>query len=147
MVVVRVFRQDENVQIPEYQSEGASGFDLRATEIVILGPFEVKLIPTDLYLEIPENYEVQVRSRSGLALKNQLFVLNSPGTVDSDYRGEISVILYNGGRWPYTVQVGDRIAQAVVCPVVQAEFQEVFYIEELGKSTRGDRGFGSTGRN
>ncbi len=146
MVVVKVFRDGEQIQLPEYKTEGSSGFDLRSIEELWISSGEVKLIRTGLYFEIPEGYEIQVRSRSGLALKDRIVVLNSPGTIDSDYRGEIGAILYNSSPRSFRVEIGDRIAQAVLCPVVQAEFEEVSSLKDLEDSKRGDGGFGSTGK-
>ncbi len=146
MVVVKVFRDGEQIQLPEYKTEGSSGFDLRSVEDLILPSNSTKLVHTNLYFEIPKGYEIQVRSRSGLALNEGIIVLNSPGTIDSDYRGEIGAILHNITRFPFVVNVGDRIAQAVLCPVFQAEFQEVSTLDQLQDSTRGEGGFGSTGK-
>ncbi len=146
MVVVRVFRDGEQVQLPEYKTEGSSGFDLRSIGEEIIHPGETKLIHTGLYFEIPPGYEIQVRSRSGLALNSQISVLNSPGTIDSDYRGEIGAILHNSSKdTARMIEPGERIAQAVLCPVFQAEFEEVSTLEQLQESTRGEGGFGSTG--
>ena len=146
MVVVKVFRDGEQIQLPEYKTEGSSGFDLRSVEEAIIAPGCTQLIHTNLYFEIPEGYEIQVRSRSGLALNNSIIVLNSPGTIDSDYRGEIGAILHNLSWDLFRIEVGDRIAQAVLCPVVRAEFEEVSTLEDLEESTRGEGGFGSTGK-
>ena len=146
MVVVKVFKEGEQVQLPEYKTEGSSGFDFRSTIEVLIPPRGTQLIPTNLYFEIPKGYEIQIRSRSGLAAKDGVLVLNSPGTIDSDYRGNIGVILHNAGWSPFKVEIGDRIAQAVLCPVVQAEFEEVSTLDQLQDSTRGEGGFGSTGK-
>ena len=130
---------------PEYQSEGAAGADLRAdidTELC-LEPGQRLAVPTGLRLEIPPGFEGQVRPRSGLALRHGVTVLNAPGTVDSDYRGEVRVILVNLGTQRFTVRRGDRIAQLVLAPAVRGRFQGQARIEE---STRGEGGFGSTGR-
>ena len=130
--------------IPIYQSEGASGADLLAAidaEVEIL-PGKVCLIPTGIRVEVPEGFEVQIRSRSGLALKSSLSVLNAPGTIDSDYRGEIGVILMNHGTSPFIVIPGMRIAQMVVSSVVRAQFIPVL---SLSDTERGDGGFGHTG--
>ena len=134
----------EGTTPPTYGSAGASGFDLRANNedditIPVGGTVQV---PTGLHMAIPAGFELQVRSRSGLAAKNGVFVLNTPGTVDSDYRGEVKVILHNAGSEPFTVQTGDRIAQGVICPVVHAVWNVV---ESLESSERGEGGFGSTG--
>lgn len=128
--------------VPKYQTSGAAGFDLCATEDCTLGANEVKLVSTGLSVAVPEGYELQVRSRSGLAVKSKLVVLNSPGTVDSDYRGEVKVILANLGSTPFNVLRGDRIAQGVIAPVVKADF---VVVDELSATQRGSGGFGSTG--
>lgn len=131
-------------KVPSYQSKGAAGADVCAflSEEVVIESGEYKMIPTGLFLEIPEGFEVQVRPRSGLAAKNGVTVLNTPGTIDSDYRGEIKVILINHSKQPFTVKNGDRIAQLVVASVVQADFESA---EKLSETERGEGGFGSTG--
>ena len=130
--------------MPEYATEGSSGMDLRANleNQVVLKPMERRLIPTGLFIELPDGYEAQVRPRSGLALKQGITCLNSPGTVDADYRGEIMVILINLSEQEQTLSHGDRIAQMVVAPVVQAAWDEV---DSLDETARGAGGFGSTG--
>jgi dUTP pyrophosphatase len=142
-VEIKIVNTSEN-QIPEYATLGSSGLDLRAylPEPVVLKPMERKMIPTGLFLEIPEGYEVQVRPRSGLALKHGLTCLNSPGTVDSDYRGEIKIILINLSREEHTINSGDRIAQMVLCKVEKAYLQPVIKLES---TLRGEGGFGHTG--
>lgn len=133
---------------PEYQKEGDSGFDLRAnlTEPVTLRPMERQLIPTGLYFEIPEGFEIQVRPRSGLALKNGITIVNTPGTVDEKYRGEVCIILINLGYIDFTVNHGDRIAQAVLAPVVSKKLVNIVQIDKISTDTdRGSGGFGSTG--
>jgi dUTP pyrophosphatase len=142
-VEIKIVNTSEN-QIPEYATLGSSGLDLRAylPEPVVLKPMERKMIPTGLFLEIPEGYEVQVRPRSGLALKHGLTCLNSPGTVDSDYRGEIKIILINLSREEHTINSGDRIAQMVLCKVEKAFLQPVIKLES---TLRGEGGFGHTG--
>lgn len=134
----------EGASLPEYRTAGAAGADLRAclTEPIVLRPMERKLIPTGLSVEIPEGYELQVRPRSGLALQYGVTVLNAPGTVDSDYRGELSVLLINLGEMPFTVAPGDRIAQAVIAAVVQGSFIQT---DALSITNRGSGGYGSTG--
>jgi len=134
----------EDLPLPRYMSEAAAGMDVCAAvdEPIALEPGDVKLVPTGLFLAVPEGYEVQVRPRSGLALKHGLVVVNSPGTIDSDYRGEVGVIVGNVGRRPFTITRGLRIAQLVVAPVARAE---VRLVEELPDSLRGDGGFGSSG--
>jgi dUTP pyrophosphatase len=142
-VEIKIVNTSEN-QIPEYATLGSSGLDLRADlpEPVVLKPMERKMIPTGLFLEIPEGYEVQVRPRSGLALKHGLTCLNSPGTVDSDYRGEIKIILINLSKEDHTINSGDRIAQMVLCKVEKAFLQPVVKLES---TLRGEGGFGHTG--
>jgi dUTP pyrophosphatase len=132
-----------NTEIPQYQSSEAAGCDVRASliEAVTIKPGERVLIPTGLALEIPEGFEIQVRPRSGLAIKNGLSLVNSPGTIDCDYRGELKIIVINLGQENFTVSRGDRIAQLVLSPVIQAQFVES---EKLTESLRGDGGFGST---
>jgi dUTP pyrophosphatase len=130
---------------PRYQSAGSAGADLCAAlqEELLLEPGQRAVVPTGLRLEIPAGYEAQVRPRSGLALEHGVTVLNSPGTIDADYRGEVKVILANLGKQPYTVQPGERIAQIVFAAVVRAEFEPKPHLTE---SERGEGGFGSTGR-
>jgi dUTP pyrophosphatase len=143
-VEIKIVNTSEN-QLPEYATAGSSGLDLRANlEIpVLLKPMERKMIPTGLFIEIPEGYEAQVRPRSGLALKHGITCLNSPGTVDSDYRGEIKIILINLSGEEQIINHGDRIAQMVISKVEKALMQPVF---ELTSSLRGEGGFGHTGR-
>ena len=131
--------------LPKYETVGSSGLDLIANidKEIILKPNERTLVPTGLSVAIPENYEIQVRPRSGLAAKNGISVLNTPGTVDADYRGEIKVILINLSLENFKIEPGQRIAQMVLCPVVKAELVEV---DTLPESVRGSAGFGSTGR-
>ncbi|MDQ3064983.1 MAG: dUTP diphosphatase [bacterium] len=131
--------------VPVYQTDQAAAVDLHACldEQITLQPGEVHIIPTGLSIALPNGYEGQVRSRSGLAAKHAVVVLNSPGTLDSDYRGELGVILINHGKLPYDVLPNDRVAQFVVAPHEQVQFQQV---ESLDDTTRGDGGFGGTGR-
>ena len=135
----------EGAAIPEYKTAGAAGADVCALveSPVVLNPGERALIGTGLFFAIPDGYEIQVRPRSGLAAKNGVTVLNSPGTIDSDYRGELKVILANLGKEPFTVQSGDRIAQIVAAPVTRALFSPA---AELDETERGSGGFGSTGK-
>lgn len=134
----------EGLAFPAYQTCQAAGADLTAAvgEDVTLAPGERRLVPTGIAIGLPDGYEAQVRPRSGLALKHGVTVLNTPGTIDADYRGEIGVILVNLGQEPFTIRRGDRIAQMIVAPVVQAEFREA----ELTETARGAGGFGSTGK-
>lgn len=132
------------VQIPEYSTPGSAGMDIRAAidDEIILKPGQIELIPTNISVEIPAGYEIQVRPRSGLAINHGIGILNSPGTIDSDYRGEIKVILINHSKKDFKISCGDRIAQLVVSKVYLAEFEEN---DDLKKSERGDGGFGHTG--
>ena len=145
MVKVLIKKLDPSVKLPEYKTSGASGLDLMA---FIKEPIEIKpktsyLIPTGLSVAFSENYEIQIRPRSGLAAKKNITVLNTPGTIDSDYRGEIKVIIYNHGDEKFLVNNGDRIAQMILAPVVKMELEEV---NNLPESIRGKGGFGSTGK-
>ena len=130
---------------PSYAYPTDSGFDLRANKKVTLGPLERELVPTGLFLDIPENYEVQVRPKSGLAIKIGLSVVNTPGTVDQGYTGEIQVILINLSNETHTIEVGDKIAQAVLCPVVAGKYVNLQRVLNVEDKDRGDNGFGSTG--
>jgi dUTP pyrophosphatase len=131
------------VELPAYQSEGAAGLDLRADEACALLPGERRLVPTGIAVEIPPGHEGQVRPRSGLALRHGIAIVNAPGTIDADYRGEVGVILVNLGQEPFSVARGDRIAQLVIAPVVRVEVREA---DALADSGRGAGGFGSTGK-
>lgn len=134
--------------VPSYSTKGSAGFDLRAhleSELAVyLKPGETKLIPTGLFMQIPEGYELQIRPRSGLALKKGITVLNTPGTIDSDYRGEIGIILINHSSKEVIITNGERIAQGVLAQYTKAEFEEVELLEETARSVGG---FGHTGRN
>ena len=145
MVKVLIKKLDPAVQLPEYKTSGASGVDLIAfiKEPINLEPKTSVLIPTGLSVAFPEGYEIQIRPRSGLAAKNNISVLNTPGTIDSDYRGEIKVIIYNHGNENFSINNGDRIAQMILAPVVKMELEEK---NDLPKSIRGEGGFGSTGK-
>lgn len=134
----------ENAKLPEYKTEGAAGADICAcvNEPVVIPSGKIAMVPTGLFFEIPFGYEIQVRPRSGLAAKNGVTVLNTPGTIDSDYRGEVKVILINLGTEDFTINNGDRIAQIIISPVTQAAFEKV---EILSETQRGSGGFGSTG--
>ena len=144
MTEILIKRLSEKVKLPKYETNGSSGMDLSANidSSIKINPGKTAIIPTGISLSVPNNYEIQIRPRSGLAAKNQITVLNSPGTIDSDYRGEIKVILINLGEKVFIVDKGDRIAQMVVCPIIKAKLKEV---ENLEKSHRGSGGFGSTG--
>lgn len=130
---------------PKYAYKSDSGFDLYSTEEVRLKPFERKLVPTGLFFDIPDGYEIQVRTKSGLALKEGLMVLNSPGTVDQGYTGEIKVILMNMNNNVITINKGQKIAQAVLCPVVSGKWVKLVEVKKLDDKERSDNGFGSTG--
>ena len=144
MTEILIKRLSKNVPLPKYETDGSSGLDLAANiDIKIeIKPGETKIIPTGLFVSIPKNFEIQIRPRSGLAAKNQISVLNTPGTIDADYRGELKVILINLSDKIFVVEKGLRIAQMVVCPVVRAKLKEV---ETLNDTKRGSGGFGSTG--
>ncbi len=130
---------------PFYNYESDSGFDLYSTEEITIKPFGRALIPTGLSFDIKDGYEIQVRSKSGLAINQGLFVLNSPGTVDSGYLGEVKVILFNTNSEPFTITKGMKVSQAVLCPVVGGKWVELINTESLPTKDRGDNGFGSTG--
>ena len=144
MKKILIKRFSDKVLIPKYETKGSSGMDIAAftKNNITINPGSKEIIPTGFSLSIPRGYEIQIRPRSGLAAKQGISVLNTPGTIDADYRGEIKVILINLSKNKFIVENGLRIAQMVVCPVIQAKFQEV---EELSKTTRGSGGFGSTG--
>ncbi len=145
MVKILIKRLNSKVKLPIYKTDGSSGMDLMAfiEEPIFIMPQKSKLIPTGLSLAIPNNTEVQIRPRSGLAAKNNISVLNTPGTIDSDYRGELKVILYNHGDKEFKINNEDRIAQMVLVPIIKATFEEV---EDLPETIRGKGGFGSTGK-
>ncbi len=143
-IIVKIRKTSPAAQMPQYETSGAAGMDIRAllSEPLVLKPLERALVPTGIALEIPSGFEAQVRPRSGLALKQGITILNAPGTIDSDYRGEIRVILANLGSEPVTIADGDRIAQLVFAPVIRAELAETVILSE---TERGVDGFGSTG--
>ena len=142
-MIVKIINKSNN-PLPRYESEQAAGMDIRCniTEAITLQPLERKLIPTGLFIELPVGYEAQIRPRSGLALKRGLTVLNTPGTIDADYRGEVCVILVNLSNEPFTITDGERVAQMVIARHEQVEWCEV---EVLGETERGAGGFGHTG--
>jgi dUTP pyrophosphatase len=152
--VIRILHEDWadlSVPLPSYETAGAAGADIRANlppeireEGFALQPMERRILPTGLRMEIPTGFEVQIRPRSGLALKHGITLPNTPGTIDSDYRGPLGVLLVNLGADPYLVHHGDRVAQMIVAPVVQARFE--LAEDELSETARGQGGFGSTGR-
>ena len=144
---MKIYNKSAN-PLPAYASKNAAGMDLRADlkEPVVLQPLERRLIPTGLFIELPADCEAQVRPRSGLALKHGVTVLNSPGTIDADYRGEVGVILVNLSQEPFEIQPGERIAQLVVAKFQQEEITEVASLEELSDTERGAGGFGHSGK-
>jgi dUTP pyrophosphatase len=141
--VTRVGGRGPPLDLPRYETAGAAGLDLRADEPFALAPGERRAVPTGLAVEIPPGHEGQVRPRSGLAARHGVGMVNAPGTVDADYRGEVKVVLVNHGQAPVSFARGDRIAQLVVAPVARVEVE---LTEALSDTTRGDGGFGSTGR-
>ena len=145
MVKLLIKKLHKNIILPEYKTEGSSGMDLMANveQTVKILPGEKKIISTGIMVAIPEQYEIQIRPRSGLAAKNGISVLNTPGTIDSDYRGEIKVILINLGKDIFQINKNDRIAQMIVCPIIKVELKEV---ESLPETARGEGGFGSTNK-
>ncbi len=145
-VQIRIKRLDDkfnDIPLPSYSTSGSSGLDVRAAEETIIPANEIRLVPTNLSVEIPEGFEIQVRPRSGLAANHGISILNSPGTIDSDYRGEIKIIMMNFGKAEFKILRGDRIAQLVVSKVYKAE---LILSEDLEESLRGNGGFGHTGK-
>ena len=144
MTKILIKKLSKNISLPKYETEGSSGMDLAANieNEMRIEPNKTAIVPTGLSVSIPKGYEIQIRPRSGLAAKSKITVLNTPGTIDADYRGEIKVILINLGDKTFKIEKGLRIAQMVVCPVVQVEIQEV---DNLNETNRGKGGFGSTG--
>ena len=145
MIKVIIKKLDSSVQLPTYKTDGASGMDLMAhiEKPINLEPGKSCLVPTGLSVAFPKEYEIQIRPRSGLAAKNSISVLNTPGTIDSDYRGEIKVILFNHGNKNFKINNNDRIAQMILTPVIKMDLEET---NELPDSIRGAGGFGSTGK-
>lgn len=143
-IEINIINQSNN-ELPGYATEGAAGMDLRANlqEPVVLQSLERTLLPTGLFIELPDGYEAQIRPRSGLAIKQGITCLNTPGTIDSDYRGEIKVILINLSNEPQTINHGDRIAQMIIASVTKAD---LILVQQLNSTTRGERGFGHTGK-
>lgn len=142
MIEVKLKKAHPNAITPKYMTEGSSGCDVHSTESVIIPPMTRKVVGTGIHVCTPEGYECQIRSRSGLAAKKGVFVLNGVATIDKDYIGELKVILFNTDSEPFPIEIGDRIAQLVWAPVVQAKFIEV---DSLENTSRGDGGLGSTG--
>jgi dUTP pyrophosphatase len=145
MARVLIKKLNPNVELPAYKTNGASGMDLMAfiDKPIIIAPYSSYLVPTGLSMAFSEGYEVQIRPRSGLAAKNSITVLNTPGTIDSDYRGEIKIILFNHGKMDFIINNKDRVAQMILTPVVKMELEET---DNLPNTLRGDGGFGSTGK-
>jgi len=145
LIIKRISKSFNDIQLPQYATEGSSGMDVRATidESITLGSGKIVLVPTNLSIEIPIGYEIQVRPRSGLAAKHGIGILNSPGTIDSDYRGEIKIILFNFSDEDFIINRGDRIAQLVIAEVIVAKIIES---NSLNSSNRGEGGFGHTGK-
>ena len=145
MVRILVKKFDKNIKLPTYKTSGSSGMDLMAyiKNKIIINPGKTAMIPTGIAVAIPKNYEIQIRPRSGLAAKKGISVLNTPGTVDADYRGEIKIILINLSKKLFVVKSGDRIAQMILCPIVKGKLKEV---KKLPRTMRGKGGFGSTGK-
>ena len=145
MVKILIKKTNKEVTTPKYKTDGSSGVDLSAflEKKVVIKPNSSELIPTGLQVAIPEELEIQIRPRSGLAAKESIGVLNSPGTIDSDYRGELKIILFNHGNKDFVINNGDRIAQMVLVPILKMEFEEV---DSLPDTVRGQGGFGSTGK-
>ena len=145
MVKILVKKFDKNIKLPDYKTSGSSGMDLVAyiKKKITINPGKTAMVSTGIAVAIPKNYEIQIRPRSGLAAKNGISVLNTPGTIDSDYRGEIKIILINLSQKSFVVKSGDRIAQMILCPIAKGKFREV---KNLPKTIRGKGGFGSTGK-
>jgi dUTP pyrophosphatase len=141
-MIVKIVNNSDNA-LPQYETGGSAGLDVRSAENGLLKPGEFKLITTGICVEIPYGYEIQVRPRSGLAKNYGVTILNSPGTIDADYRGEIGVILINHGQYDFEVKAGDRIAQLVLCPIERINWMAV---GSVGGTKRGEKGFGSTGK-
>jgi len=146
-MILKIKKIDDKLTnpLPAYATEHASGMDVTSSSVqdVVIDPQTTMLIPTNLILEIPVGYEAQIRPRSGLALKHNIGILNSPGTIDADYRGELKILLTNFGKVPFTVKFGERIAQMVICSVVQAKLEVA---DELSETSRSSGGFGHTGK-
>lgn len=145
MPQIKVYNSAKDFALPKYETSGAAGMDVYAVEEVVIYPNSVVAVPTGLYVEVPQGYEIQVRPRSGLSFKTPLRVANAPGTIDSDYRGEIKVLLWNTAQVSLTIRKGDRIGQIVLQEVPIISWKEVQSIQELTNTSRGVGGFGSTG--
>ena len=145
MVKILVKKFDKNIKLPTYKTYGSSGMDLVAymKNKITINPGKTAMVPTGIAIAVPKNYDIQIRPRSGLAAKKSISVLNTPGTIDSDYRGEIKIILINLSKKSYVVKSGDRVAQMILCPVAKGKLREV---KNLPKTVRDKGGFGSTGK-
>ena len=146
MIKILIKRLSKEIPLPKYETEGSSGMDLSANieSSINIDPGKKEIVPTGIAISVPSGFEVQIRPRSGLAAKHNITVLNTPGTIDSDYRGELKIILINLGKESFKIEKGFRIAQMVVCPIIKAKIEEV---EKLNKTKRDKGGFGSTGAN
>ncbi len=146
MIKILIKRLSKEIPLPKYETEGSSGMDLSANieSSINIDPGKKEIVPTGIAISVPNGFEVQIRPRSGLAAKHNITVLNTPGTIDSDYRGELKIILINLGKESFKIEKGFRIAQMVVCPIIKAKIKEV---EKLNKTKRDKGGFGSTGAN
>jgi dUTP pyrophosphatase len=144
-MTIKYSKSNSDAISPKYAYPTDSGFDLHSTENIIIEPFGRELIPTGIHIDIPDGYEIQIRSKSGLALKQGLMVLNSPGTVDQGYTGEIKAIIFNTTKYTVTIDQGQKIAQAVVCPVVSGKWITLKQVSNITEKDRSDKGFGSTG--
>ena len=145
-IKIRQMEDSNDLPLPEYETEGSAGMDVRASvkEPVLLKPGDIRLIPTGLIVSIPLGYEGQIRPRSGLALRHGIGMVNAPGTIDSDYRGEIGIVVINWGKKPFTIRRGDRIAQMIISKVCRVE---IICVDELDPTQRGEGGFGHSGVN
>ena len=145
MIKILIKKFDKNIKIPAYKTSGASGMDIVGyiKNKMTINPGKTAIVPTGIAVAIPKNYEIQIRPRSGLAAKKGISVLNTPGTIDSDYRGEVKIILINLSKKSFVVKSGDRIAQMILCPVAKGKLKEV---KNLPETIRGKKGFGSTGK-
>ena len=145
MVKILVKKFDKNIKLPTYKTSGSSGMDLVAyiKNKITINPGKTAIVPTGIAVAVPKNYEIQIRPRSGLAAKKGISVLNTPGTIDSDYRGEIKIILINLSKKSFVIKSGDRVAQMILCPVAKGKLREV---KNLPKTVRDKGGFGSTGK-
>ncbi len=146
-ITLKIKKIDSSIDnpLPSYSTSNSAGMDLTSASLkeIIIQPMSTELIPTNLIIEIPEGYEGQIRPRSGLALKHNIGIINSPGTIDSDYRGEVKILLTNFGKEPFSVKFGDRIAQMIISKIEQVKIE---IVDELSNTTRGSGGFGHTGK-